>query len=312
MDVSQLRTVLHVAELGSLSRASERLRIAQPALSRQVRLLEAELGVRLFERHGRGMVPTEAGADVVRHARRVMAELDEIRATVAGDEAALRGHVSVGMPPTVADLISVPLVAAFRARHPEATLRIVSAYSASLLDWLQRGELNVAILYGTRPAASLRTVPLIEEPLSLIGPPGAMLAGPVGIDAVARLALLLPSPGNGLRAIVEGWADAAGVALDVKVEADSYATLKALVENGHGYTILPPAPLTAERQAGRLTVAALAEPAPSRRLVLTMPAEREASRLTRYAAAAIETTALGLVDAGTWPARRIPAGGASR
>ena len=79
MRLSQLETLIHVAELGSLSRAAERLHIAQPALSRQVRMLERELGVQVFDRHGRGMVLTEPGQEVLRHAYRVFGELDEIR-----------------------------------------------------------------------------------------------------------------------------------------------------------------------------------------------------------------------------------------
>src|SRR5690242_15274567 len=79
MDVVQLKTLIHVAELGSLSKAADRLNIAQPALSRQIRLLEDELGVFLFDRPGRGMVITEVGREVLDHATRVMAELEAIR-----------------------------------------------------------------------------------------------------------------------------------------------------------------------------------------------------------------------------------------
>lgn len=92
MDVTQLRTLIHVAELGSLSKAVDRLHIAQPALSRHVRLLEEELGVRPFDRHGRGMIVTEQGQGVLRHALRAMAELEEIRAVVSDENAPLRGH----------------------------------------------------------------------------------------------------------------------------------------------------------------------------------------------------------------------------
>src|SRR6185437_13970623 len=112
MELSQHRTIIHVAELGSLSKAADRMHIAQPALSRQVRLLEDELGVRLFARHGRGMVLTEQGREVLKHATRVMAELEEIRAS-ASELAPMRGQIAIGLPPTVADIISVPLVAAF-------------------------------------------------------------------------------------------------------------------------------------------------------------------------------------------------------
>ena len=268
MDVSQLRTILHVAELGSLSKAADRLRIAQPALSRQVRLLEEELGIRLFDRHGRGMVVTDAGKEVLRHAQRIMQELDEIRATVADEDAPLRGHVSIGMPPTVSDILSVPLVSAFQARHPEAKLRIVSAYSGYLLDWLHRGELDVAIMYETRPARSLRMEPLLEEVLFLIGPVASGLSAdrPVSFAEVAVLKLFLPSLGHGLRTILEKCAQIAGCRLEVPVEADSYSTLKNLVESGYGYTILPLAPIHRDVLAGRLVYAPIEAPTPSRRL----------------------------------------------
>ncbi|MFT4150281.1 MAG: LysR substrate-binding domain-containing protein [Paracoccaceae bacterium] len=309
MDISQLRTVLNVAELGSLSRAAERMRIAQPALSRQLRLLEEELGARLFDRHGRGMIPTEAGQEVLRHAQRVMVELEEIRGAVSGADAALHGHVSIGLPPTVADLLSVPLVQAIADRHPESTIRIVSAYSAFLLDWLHRGDIDLAILFEARPSRALMTRPLVEEVLYLIGPPGSDLRAdrPVPFRALQDRRLLLPSLGNGLRTIIETCARETGIALDVRIEADSYSTLKDLVRGGHGLTILPLAPIHAEIAAGRLTHAPLADPVPRRRLMLTTPVSRPVSRLARFSAQAVLDTARGLVEQGIWAGRVLEA-----
>ena len=310
MDVPQLRTILHVAELGSLSKAADRLRIAQPALSRQVRLLEDELGIRLFDRHGRGMVVTEAGKEVLRHAQRIMQELDEIRATVADEDAPLRGHVSIGMPPTVSDILSVPLVSAFQAHHPEAKLRIVSAYTGYLLDWLHRGELDVAIMYETRPVRSLRMEPLLEEVLFLIGPPDADLRPdrPVSFAKVAALKLFLPSLGHGLRTILEQSAQIAACRLEVPVEADSYSTLKNLVESGHGYTILPLAPIHRDVREGRLVYAPIEQPTPSRRLMLTFPTDRATPRLARFAGQVMTATASDLVRSGVWSGRLLAEG----
>ena len=310
MDVPQLRTILQVAELGSLSKAADRLRIAQPALSRQVRLLEEELGIRLFDRHGRGMVVTEAGKEVLRHAQRIMQELDEIRATVADEDAPLRGQVSIGMPPTVSDILSVPLVSAFQVRHPEARLRIVSAYTGYLLDWLHRGELDVAIMYETRPVRSLRMEPLLEEVLFLIGPPDSGLRPdlPVSFAQVAALKLFLPSLGHGLRTILEQSAQIAGCRLEVPVEADNYSTLKNLVESGHGYTILPLAPIHRDVLAGRLVYAPIEGPTPSRRLMLTYPTDRATPRLARFAGNVMTATASDLVRSGVWSGRLLAEG----
>lgn len=310
MDVPQLRTILQVAELGSLSKAADRLRIAQPALSRQVRLLEEELGIRLFDRHGRGMVLTEAGKEVLRHAQRIMQELDEIRAIVADEDAPLRGQVSIGMPPTVSDILSVPLVSAFQVRHPEARLRIVSAYTGYLLDWLHRGELDVAIMYETRPVRSLRMEPLLEEVLFLIGPPDSGLRPdlPVSFAQVAALKLFLPSLGHGLRTILEQSAQIAGCRLEVSVEADSYSTLKNLVESGHGYTILPLAPIHRDVLVRRLVYAPIEGPTPSRRLMLTYPTDRATPRLARFAGNVMTATASDLVRSGVWSGRLLAEG----
>lgn len=310
MDVPQLRTLIHVAELGSLSKAADRLRIAQPALSRQIRLLEAELGARLFDRHGRGMVLTGQGRDVLRHALRVMAELEEIRAVVSDDDAPLRGHVSIGMPPTASDILSEPLVSAFGAAHPEATLRIVSAYTGHLLDWLHRGEIDAAILYDPRSARSLRVRPLLEEELFLIGQPGPEFSPgrPVGFAALAGLRLLLPSAGHGLRDLMDRYARECGIGLDIKVEADSYSTLKSLVAHGHGVTVLPLSPIHEELRAGRLVAAPLTDPTPVRRLVMAYPADHPLPRLARFAGQAIAATVADLVARGIWPGRILEAG----
>lgn len=308
MELSQLRTLIHVAELGSLSKAADRLHIAQPALSRQIRLLEEELGARLFARHGRGMVITDQGQDVLRHALRVMSELDEIRASLADADAPLRGHVSIGMPPTVADILSEPLVAAFRDSHPEATLRIVSAYSGYLLDWMHRGEIDAAVLYDPRSARTLRVQPLLEEVLFLIGPPGAGLSQEVPVDFrdLEGRRLLLPSHGHGLRAILDLCAAEAGFALHVPVEADSYSTLKSLVRSGHGATILPLAPIHRAIALGQLCAAPLRNPVPQRRLILSYPTDRPVPRLARFAGQAIAGKVAQMVDQGVWPGR-LPA-----
>ncbi|CAN7355408.1 LysR substrate-binding domain-containing protein [Bosea sp. LjRoot9] len=305
MELSQLRTLIHVAELGSLSKAADRLHIAQPALSRQIRMLEEELGARLFDRHGRGMTVTEQGQDVLLHALRVMAELEEIQAVVSDENAPLRGHVSIGMPPTASDILSEPLVSAFRDAHPEATLRIVSAYSGYLMDWLQRGEIDAAILYDPRSARSLRTQPLLEETLFLIGPPNSGLSRDQSVEFIelANQRLLLPSAGHGLRSIVERYAGELGIKLNIKVEADSYSTLKSLVHKGHGVTVLPLAPIHEELREGRLCAAPLVNPVPMRRLIMSYPADRATPRLARFAAQIIAGTIRAMVEQGIWSGR---------
>lgn len=183
MDISQLKTLIHVAELGSLSKAADRLNIAQPALSRQIRLLERELGTYLFERHGRGMVLTDAGREVLEHASRIMSELDALRSSVAQPGSSLRGIVTIGTTPTVAAIVTVPLVCKIRDSHPQLSMRFTSAFSGHLLDWVQRGELDLAVSYDPQPLKSLRITPVTVDELLLVGR---------GVAPVARK----PVPGN--------------------------------------------------------------------------------------------------------------------
>jgi LysR family transcriptional regulator, nitrogen assimilation regulatory protein len=291
MDLSQLRTFVHTAELGSLSKAAGRLRIAQPALSRQIRLLEEELGVRLFDRHGRGMVLTEHGRAILGRASRILGELDELKTSVGGAEGELSGHVAVGLSPTIADVVAVPLIAAFRARHPKVVVRLVSAYSGYLLEWLHRGEVELAILYDPRSTRALRSFPLMRESLFLIGAPDAGLSRdePVPFRDVIREPLLLPSTRQDLRTILETYALEAGVTLDVTVETDSYSALKDLVRNGFGRTILPLAPIFEDVSAGRLSAAPLVDPAPTRQLTLAFPSDRPVSRAAEFAGDALRS-----------------------
>lgn len=303
MDLRQLRTVMHVVELGSLSKAAERLHVAQPALSRQVRQLERELGVALFERHGRGMRPTDAAHDILDHARNIMGELDSIRAVAGDGHLQLRGHVAIGMPPTTGDILTVPLASAFNEHHPDATLRVVNAYSRYLQDWLQRGDIDVAILFDGPAVHSLHATPLVEEELFVIGAPRDDLdpGTPVAFDDLAEVTLLLPSAGHGLRNLVDDIARQRGVPLRTSVEADSYLALKSLVKAGHGMTILPLAPIHGEVGSGELTYAPLVDATPTRRLVLSLPSERPSSPLARFAAATLESTVQELVVSGAWP-----------
>ena len=105
-----------------------------------------------IDRVGRGMLITDKGRQVLHHAARIMAEFQHIRSVVADENAPIAGHVSVGMPQTAADVLSEPLVEAFRHAHPDATLRLVSAYSGHLLEWLYKGEIDASILYDPETA----------------------------------------------------------------------------------------------------------------------------------------------------------------
>jgi DNA-binding transcriptional LysR family regulator len=302
VDVAQLKTLIHVAELGSLSKASDRLHIAQPALSRQIRLLEKELGVQLFARHGRGMVITEPGREVLDHAVRIMAELDAIRVSASEGRASFKGTVVVGTTPTVAEIVTVPLVRRIREAHPRLGIRFVSAFTGHLLDWLQRGELELAVSYDPAPVRSLRVIPVMMENLLLVsaGREGLSLERPVRFARLASKELILPSPRHGLRAIVEDCARRAGIALRATIEADSFAAMVDLVRGGFGSTVLPLAPIYALVRRGVLCAAPLKDPTPARKLVLAYPSDRPVSPAARFVGDTFMAIAADLVRRKVW------------
>jgi len=302
MDVVQLKTLIHVAELGSLSKASDRLHVAQPALSRQIRQLEKELGVYLFERHGRGMEITAAGLEVLERATRIMDELESIRTSVAGGRAAFRGMVAIGTTPTTAEIVTVPLVQRIRDTHPDLSIRFSSAFSGYLLDWLQRGELELAISYDPQPLHTLRIEPVMMENLVLVGPPEARL----NLDTVVPFAelaneqMVLPSPRHGLRKIMDQCALERGFKITTSVEADSFGAMIDLVRHGFGYTALPLASIYSRLDDGSLCAAPLVDPTPMRKLVLVLPADRQVSPATRYVGQTFVDIASELVAKGIW------------
>ncbi|MCX2684641.1 LysR substrate-binding domain-containing protein [Pseudomonas sp. DCB_AW] len=307
VDVVQLKTLIHVAELGSLSKASERLHIAQPALSRQIQQLEKELGVYLFERHGRGMLLTDAGNEVLLHASRIMNELEAIRCTVAGGGASLRGSVAVGTPPTIAEIVTVPLVKRIREAHPDLSIRFSSAFSGYLLDWLQRGELELAISYDLEPRHSLRIVPVMMESLVLVGPPeaGLRMDSPVRFASIGDQQVVLPSARHGLRKIIDECLAEVGVKIITQVEVDSFGAMIDLVRHGFGLTTLPLAPIYAHVQGGTLSAAPLVDPTPMRRLVMVTPADRRVSLATRHVGDTFVQLASELVGQGIWAGHMI-------
>ncbi|MDH0704976.1 LysR substrate-binding domain-containing protein [Pseudomonas sp. GD03862] len=302
MDVTQLKTLIHVAELGSLSKASDRLHVAQPALSRQIRQLEKELGVYLFERHGRGMEITAAGLEVLERATRIMNELESIRTSVAGGRAAFRGMVAIGTTPTIAEIVTVPLVKRISDTHPDLSIRFSSAFSGYLLDWLQRGELELAISYDPQPLHTLRIEPVMMENLVLVGPPdsGLNLDKAVPFAQLAREPMVLPSPRHGLRKIMDQCALERGFKVSTSVEADSFGAMIDLVRNGFGYTALPLASIYSRLNDGTLCAAPLVDPTPMRKLVLVLPADRQVSPATRYVGQTFVDIASELVAEGIW------------
>ena len=279
MDLRQLRTFSCVAELGSLSKASDTLRIAQPALSRQIKLLEHELRAELFTRNGRGMVLTDAGRLLLARTAGIVRQIDQVRDEIQSAGGPPSGRVVLGLVPTVSCVISARLARRTVDTYPGISLCIVESYSGHLMEWLHRGEMDLALIYGPSSDLHLTVQSLGRDPIVAVGPRGSGLAQRKQVDIgwLLKQRLVLPSHSHGLRALIEQAAAKKKLKLDVKLEADSFRVLTSLVEEGLGYTLLPPSSVRNEVADGRLEAAAIAKPAPMRELTLASPIDHPGS-----------------------------------
>ncbi|MCS6995927.1 MAG: LysR substrate-binding domain-containing protein [Casimicrobiaceae bacterium] len=280
MDLKQIEYFVRVAEVGSFSGAARLLGIAQPALSRQIRQLEVELRQTLFVRDGRGAKPTEAGELLLAHGRAILHRLETAREELAGARGRLAGHVAIGLPPSVARVVTVPLTRAFRIALPEATLSIGEGLSSALLEGLRQGRFDLAVLYDAQPAPEIELTDLFEEELWLIEgrlKRASPRRGPVPLSELAGTPLIIPSRPNAIRLRVERALAELGARPKVALEIDGVAAILDLVAEGFGAAVLPPYALAGQRVPRRFTLRRFS-PALGHRIGLATSALRPLTR----------------------------------
>lgn len=273
MDIRQLRTILAIAETGSLTRAAELLHVVQPALSRQLRQLEEELGAQLFERNRLGMVLTSPGRRFLDQVRTSLQTLDQARVELAASTSGLTGTVSIGMLPSLASALAVPVVTSLRRQYPDLKVRIATGFTQTLQEWLEHGQLDIGLLSEYRPSELLSATPVLREPLHVVGLPcsGLRASEPLTLASVARMPLVVPAGSQGLRHLIERACTIIGVNLNIVVESDDTAIQLELVEHGVGYAILPVVAIATELAAGRLACAPIIKPELHRTIVIGRP-----------------------------------------
>lgn len=281
MEFRQLESLVAIADSGSFSRAAVALNLAQPSLSRQISLLEEELGQRLLVRTGRGVQPTPAGEAFLVHARAMLDASRHARDQMRDLDGNPEGRVTVGMPPRVALGLSVPLVQAFRKRFPRAVVTVIEGLSLSLRESLVAGRMDLALMFDPMPSPQLTYESLMRERLVLVGPPRSRMAATASHGSLATLPMVMPSAPNAIRSLVDGILAPRGIRLDVIAEVGAVQTVLALVTAGVGYTILPESALLSTGEARNLPRAPIGPPAIWNSLVLATPVARPGSRLVR-------------------------------
>ncbi len=289
MDLKQLEYFRHVAELGSFTRAAAFLSVVQPALSRQVRQLEAELGQNLFERNGRGVVLTDAGARLLEHARGILTQIGRARQELEDQRNGDSGHVALGLPPSLGSSVTVPLVKAFEKLLPNARLATVEGLSAYILEWLSLGRVDCALVYNATASATVDVQPLLEEQLFLIAPREAGTLGQsargncITLAQLADYPLIIPSRPHAMRMSVENALANVDRKIRVAHEIECIPAVIDLVRQGHGYGVLPMNALKSTPWAAQIAVKPIISPVLKTSLSIATSAQRPKSPLMRKA-----------------------------
>jgi DNA-binding transcriptional LysR family regulator len=240
MDTRRLKTFVAVAELGSVSKAAVRLRIGQPALSRQIADLQQELGLRLFDHVGRGLVLTTEGEQLLADCRRVLADLDAVRERAEVLRGGDQGVLKVAAPPHTIESVLSRFLPRFAERYPNVHVHLTEALGPAQTILLERGEAHVGIrLDQGDPRFESRVLPPVDA-LAVAAPSLDLgQAGVIDVRGLAAYPLLLLDPGYSVRRLFDAACRLADVRPKILLESRAPHTLLALAEIGQGVAIIP-------------------------------------------------------------------------
>ena len=255
MDFRQLRYFVAVVENGSFRGAAERLNVAQSALSRHVQILEHELGLTLLNRLPRGVQPTAAGNRLFERSKALIRDFEELRADLMSEARGPRGTITIGASTTSSRLLFGRLAEAASRRYPFIQISLLEGASYSLLEGLDTGRIDLALMVNQEPGSSLVTEPLVTEIVYLISASARPVLQKETCDVrdLAGIPLVLFSRPSGSRMSIEAAAAKYEVLLDVKFEAASPDVVKDLVRRGLGYGLMPYSSIYQDVRAGELS-----------------------------------------------------------
>ncbi|WP_460044017.1 LysR family transcriptional regulator [Pseudomonas sp. S2_H01] len=299
MDIRELRSFVKVAHAGGFSRAARELFIAQPALSRQIAKLEEQLQVELFNRHGRGVELTAAGSRLLERAEVMLRYMEETTDHVRNSAIEERGHLAIGLPPSIGATVGPQLIRRFRERWPKASLHALEGQSTSLQEWLLSGRIEVALVYNQPLLEAFDVRPLFSERMILVGPPEEVSRS-VRIGALSEYPLILPGLPHSNRRLVEQVAVQNGLQLNIIFEVDSVSLTKKLVSEGMGYSIIAHAAVQEDISKGLLVGHPIERPGIRSTVSMTTLKDRRLSRLALSWEKIVLETLEELVTVGAW------------
>jgi LysR family transcriptional regulator, nitrogen assimilation regulatory protein len=267
MDVRQLKYFVAIIDSGSMSKAAERLFVAQPSLSQMMVTLEAELAQALLIRSPQGVTATEAGKALYQLARDILRRMDEIPQRVKSGGGSESGTVAIGFPTTIASVLATPLFNRIAQQYPGIRLQIFESMSGYITELLANGRLDLAILFRDTESLGVSVHPLFDEDLYVVGGTIDGLPGKAETCSLALLAnmpMVAPGRSNGLRLLIERTFFQAGVDLNIVADIDSLPTMLEIAESGMACTVLPASALARRHFQKQPRIARIESPRMSR------------------------------------------------
>lgn len=302
LTMQHLTALVAISETGSLTAAAQRLEIAQPALSIAIAKLEARLGTPLLHREPRGVRLTEAGRLLLARAYEILAltqaSLNELEALRREPQ----GEIAIGLPSSTAAVAALPIIERLSARYPKIRLRVVEAFSSYLWNWLQNGDIDMAVVFDRASTVDLHCTPLARETMHLVSRRDARAGkGAVRMRTLGEYPLAMPSRANGFRAALESHADKHGAVLDVALEIDAGHQLVKLVASGRYHSVLAPCAVRDEIEA-RQVVARPIHPPLARTVCLARRRLGGVSNPIQLVADEVMAECHRLIESGAWQA----------
>lgn len=270
MDIRELRYFVQVAEHRSFTKAAIHLRIAQPAISRQVRKLEEELGVELLIRAGHGLRLTAAGNRLLEKAYQILEEIQGIGPSVRAQGNRISGTVSLGIVAAVGEQLVPPLLLHSRELYPELRIDVTEGLSHVLYERVLTHRSAISVMYNPVPHRELEIIPLLSDEMYLFGP-GRKLNGlvPAGeVSDVSTIPLILPPRPHSLRSIIESALDDRKIPMMLSYQVEGSMIIRSMVRAGLGYSISSYEAVRRDVETGLLSARKLENPSIASKLCL--------------------------------------------
>lgn len=261
MELRQLTYFVGIARAGSFSKAASQLRVAQPALSRQMGLLERELGVLLLTRNGRGAVPTTAGELLLAKASEILRTVEQAKWQLSSFAATPSGVLRIGVPLSISRILTADLLDRVRESFPRVSLQISEAWTAHIHHDLLERKLDVGVLNASQLTGDMHHRRLCREPLYLIkgaGRPPWIERAPMA--SLAEIPLVLPPGPNGMRLMLDRVFARQGIAPRIVLESEVWNVIIDVVQKGIACTLSPRREVKRELTAGTLEAIPLEKP----------------------------------------------------